>query len=245
MSAPSIPCGARAATACRSSRVAMPPAVSTAAEVRSHTLRKRPRLGPQRVPSRPTSVTTYRAQPASSTRASASHRSPESVPWPVRRTGRLAPIRSLRHQMQPRGALLLEGQRGLDGVRVVALRHVAVRDQVHHPVTGYVHRREEAEPGPHSVLPTGAVSCESRDIPRALSWGPRSLFGEAAAAGRSGGDGGQAQDAPLRPQGGRGRPAVLARRAGQHLVITMQASTSRVPFAPAAGMCGPGRRILG
>ena len=69
---PSTPIGSSAASARRSSNVDTPPDAMTGAEVCAHTSRNSSRLGPRMVPSFMMSVTTYRAQPALSSRASTS-----------------------------------------------------------------------------------------------------------------------------------------------------------------------------
>src|SRR6266404_3824818 len=139
--APSTPSGTSEAMARRSARLDTPPLATTGAVVRAQTARSRSRLGPRSVPSLSTSVTTYRAQPSASSRSSVWYRSPPSagqrvvVPDAARHLHlhvdlvhhvgeqvrvRAAPERGVQvHQVDPRGAGPLPGQRGLHRVAVL------------------------------------------------------------------------------------------------------------------------------
>src|SRR5215470_538671 len=108
--APSTPSGASAASARRSSRLDTPPLAITGRPVPAHTRRSRSRLGPARVPSLVTSVTTNRRQPSRSSRASASSRSPPSrvqpraasrLPRTSRPTATCSPCSAMMPRTQP------------------------------------------------------------------------------------------------------------------------------------------------
>ena len=99
MIAPSTPSGTSSARAQRSVRVEIPPLATTGLSVAAQTWRSSSRLGPASMPSEFTSVTTKRAQPASSRRLRVSNSSPPSwvqpraaSRWP--RTSRPMAIRS-------------------------------------------------------------------------------------------------------------------------------------------------------
>src|SRR3954468_15361408 len=81
--------------AVRSSRLLTPPLATTGRSVAAVTERSRSRLGPVRVPSRRTSVTTYREHPSASRRASTSNSSPPSE-GPPRAARRGPPARGER-----------------------------------------------------------------------------------------------------------------------------------------------------
>ena len=89
MIAPSTPTSTRPISARRSSSSVMPPLATTGRSVAAQTSRSSCRLGPCSMPSLSTSVTTYRAQPSSSSRASTSYRSPPSRVQP--RAARVRP----------------------------------------------------------------------------------------------------------------------------------------------------------